>query len=259
VSSRGVRDGSNVIGVRSDAKVTHDRYDRAEPPTSPGESVSLYFPHSDWQEHPGRYSTDMRGTKDNPVGDDAGDPSVQRWRFEVAKNFSIEAGGDLVELTFLQTDQLPDDAEAYLIDRQLERTIDIRDEGAYSFYMGERLPIDDDRQARFLILVGGREFVEGELPSLPTKTVIHQNVPNPFNPSTIIRYEIAEAGEVTLAVYDITGALVGVVEHTFREPGRYETRWNAENQRGEKVASGVYFYRLTTPGFAESRKMLLLK
>lgn len=64
---------------------------------------------------------------------------------------------------------------------------------------------------------------------------------------------------VTLSVYDITGALVGVIEHTFRDPGRYEARWNGENQRGEKVASGVYFYRLSAPGFAESRKMLLLK
>jgi flagellar hook assembly protein FlgD len=89
--------------------------------------------------------------------------------------------------------------------------------------------------------------------------MLRQNVPNPFNPSTIIGYDIAEAGEVTLAVYDVAGALIAVLEKTYREPGRYEKGWNGENQRGEKVASGVYFCRLAAPGFAQTRKMLLLK
>ena len=84
-------------------------------------------------------------------------------------------------------------------------------------------------------------------------------MPNPFNPSTIVRYDVATAGWVSLRVYDISGRLVRVIEEHHREPGRYELVWNGESDRGDRVTSGVYFYRLTAQGFAQTRKMVLLK
>jgi hypothetical protein len=92
----------------------------------------------------------------------------------------------------------------------------------------------------------------------PTKTLL-QNVPNPFNPATAIRYEIVETVPVSLRIYDVRGALVRVLFEGQRPPGRYKEAWNGVSDRGDRVASGVYFYRLTTPGFKQTKKMVLLK
>jgi hypothetical protein len=90
-------------------------------------------------------------------------------------------------------------------------------------------------------------------------TMLYQNFPNPFNPTTLIRYEVAEPGRVKIQVYDVRGMLVRVLEDRIREAGRYEVEWNGENIRGEKVSSGVYFCRMTAPGYAQTRKMVMLK
>jgi hypothetical protein len=110
--------------------------------------------------------------------------------------------------------------------------------------------------------VGTESFVReaaAEMVDLPKKTALYQNYPNPFNPATVIRYEVAEAGEVTIRIYNVRGALVKTLYHGQRKPGRYEVGWNGQNRRGEPVSSGVYFYRMETTGFVETRKMVLLR
>jgi hypothetical protein len=92
-----------------------------------------------------------------------------------------------------------------------------------------------------------------------SRNLLMQNVPNPFNPRTAIGYQLAEPGHTTLRIYDVNGALVRTLESGHREPGRYETVWDGANECGERVSSGIYFYKLTTKGFAETRKMLILK
>jgi hypothetical protein len=94
---------------------------------------------------------------------------------------------------------------------------------------------------------------------VPMTAALYQNIPNPFNPRTVIRYDVAAPGHVSLRVYDVRGALVRVLEDRIRAMGRYEVDWNGDDGRGERVASGVYFYRLTTPGYSQTRKMVLLK
>ena len=64
---------------------------------------------------------------------------------------------------------------------------------------------------------------------------------------------------VSLRIYNVGGSLVKVVYDGYRTPGRYEVGWNGDNDRGDRVASGVYFYQLTTSGFLQTRKMVLLK
>ena len=88
---------------------------------------------------------------------------------------------------------------------------------------------------------------------------MRQNRPNPFNPSTIIGYELARAGHVTVRIYDVRGALVKTLEDRDRPAGRYEVGWHGENERGERVSSGVYFYRLVAAGHSQTRKMVILK
>jgi len=88
---------------------------------------------------------------------------------------------------------------------------------------------------------------------------LDQNYPNPFNPTTTIRFTLSEPSDVLLAVYDVSGALVRVLERGAKPSGTFETEWDGRNTSGAEVTSGVYFYRLTAGSFSETRKMVLLK
>lgn len=88
----------------------------------------------------------------------------------------------------------------------------------------------------------------------PEKYSISQNYPNPFNPTTEIEYRIPETGHVSLRVYDLLGRDVATLVNETKTPGTYEVSWDATGQ-----TSGVYFYRLTTGDFVQTRKLVLLR
>ena len=95
---------------------------------------------------------------------------------------------------------------------------------------------------------------------IPATFALGQNVPNPFNPATVIRYDVpAGGGDVSLRIYDVGGRLVRTLVDGVETPGEKSVTWNARNDRGHRVASGVYFYRLTAPGFEMTKKMVLLQ
>lgn len=88
---------------------------------------------------------------------------------------------------------------------------------------------------------------------------LSQNYPNPFNPSTRIPFAIARPSRVVLRVFDVRGAQVATLYEGNLLAGRHAVEWTGRNDRGESVASGMYFYTLTTNGQTLSRKMLVLK
>jgi hypothetical protein len=88
---------------------------------------------------------------------------------------------------------------------------------------------------------------------------LHANRPNPFNPSTTISYELATRDHASLRVYDVRGALVRTLFDGDRASGEGSIVWDGRDDDGAYVASGVYFYRLTSGDFARTRKMVLLK
>ena len=99
---------------------------------------------------------------------------------------------------------------------------------------------------------------------LPEKTALLTNYPNPFNPETWIPYHLAEAADVTVHIYAAGGTLVRTLVLGHQSAGIYESRnsaayWDGKNEVGEAVASGVYFYTLTTGDFTATRKMLVVK
>ncbi len=100
---------------------------------------------------------------------------------------------------------------------------------------------------------GGNHYV-------PTVSSLVQNHPNPFNPSTTISYDVATPGLVSLRIYDVSGRLVRTLVDEWKGVGRFDQLWDGTDNRGTTVTSGVYFYRMTAPGYKSmTRKMLLLK
>ena len=99
---------------------------------------------------------------------------------------------------------------------------------------------------------------------IPKETSLLPNYPNPFNPETWIPYQLAEPAEVVLHIYAVDGRLIRTLTLGHQLAGMYHTKsraayWDGRNEVGESVASGVYFYTLTTDDFTATRKMLILK
>ena len=91
------------------------------------------------------------------------------------------------------------------------------------------------------------------------RNALAQNRPNPFNPLTEISFEIARSGRATLRVYDASGRLVRTLLERSLDAGPHSVGWDGLDAEGRRAASGVYFYRLVTPGFDSAKKMLLMK
>ena len=120
-------------------------------------------------------------------------------------------------------------------------------------------------QVRDPIMKRGFVVLEQLLVSLtPKETELLANYPNPFNPETWIPYRLAEDAFVTLTIYDLNGQVVRTLDVGHRIAAVYENRskaiyWDGRNGLGERVASGVYFYNLSTGNYSATRKMLVVK
>jgi len=101
------------------------------------------------------------------------------------------------------------------------------------------------------------QTVSVTVPALQAR--LWQNAPNPFGTETSIRYQVDESRSVTLAVYDLSGALVRVLETGRLEAGSYERSWDGRDRNGRKVATGVYFYRLKMGSITETKRMVMIR
>ena len=127
-------------------------------------------------------------------------------------------------------------------------------------------PAATDFQVSESVLVGLDGAVDlltrveiGNLNPLPDHYGLDRNMPNPFNPSTAIGYQLPEAGWVRLAIYNLLGQEVRVLVDGRKEAGSFTATWDGNDELGRRVATGVYLYRIQAGDFAASRRMLLLK
>ena len=88
---------------------------------------------------------------------------------------------------------------------------------------------------------------------------LRQNYPNPFNAWTWVSYQLAGAGEVQLDIYNISGQRVRRLQQGPRAPGSHQVLWDGTDESGKNLASGVYFMRLQSAAFTQTRRLLLLK
>jgi len=94
---------------------------------------------------------------------------------------------------------------------------------------------------------------------IPSAYSLNQNYPNPFNASTQISYELPKSGEVSLRIYNIKGELVRELMNEYTPAGHHRITWDGKNKDGLTTASGIYFYQIVSEGFAETKKMILMK
>jgi hypothetical protein len=93
----------------------------------------------------------------------------------------------------------------------------------------------------------------------PMRAILYPNYPNPFNPITSIRFELATASDISLIIYDLLGRQVSELVGGYQDAGYHQVIWNGRDSQGRELSSGVYIARLAASGYSKSIKMVLLK
>ncbi|MEC8689547.1 MAG: T9SS type A sorting domain-containing protein, partial [Candidatus Neomarinimicrobiota bacterium] len=94
---------------------------------------------------------------------------------------------------------------------------------------------------------------------LPKEFALHDNYPNPFNPTTTIRFDLPKATDVSILIFNVLGQKIKTIDMSQINPGYHSVVWNATNDYGSQVSAGMYFYQLRTNDFVKTKKMILLK
>ncbi len=161
--------------------------------------------------------------------------------------------GDLLHITYdlVEGGELPSEVAFYLGLANLPGTsMDPQLLNVVCGYPDEENPV----------LVETNALSVGESITMPTQFALHQNYPNPFNPSTQISFDVPEGSEmVKLNIYNILGKNVSTLINNVVNPGKHMVEWNAKDNEGNPVASGIYFYELSSPSFTARKKMLLIR
>jgi len=93
----------------------------------------------------------------------------------------------------------------------------------------------------------------------PDNFALYQNYPNPFNPSTTIKYQLAENNHVKLSIYDLLGNEVRTLINENQSKGIQSVNWNSNDNSGQPVSSGIYFYRIQIDNQMECKKLILMR
>ena len=94
---------------------------------------------------------------------------------------------------------------------------------------------------------------------ISTKHALLQNHPNPFNPTTTIKYVLVKPGHVRLAIYDLLGRHIRTLTDTYQQAGHFRIRWNGNNELETLVSAGIYLCRLEAMDFMKVIKLVLVK
>jgi len=231
-------DKLNFVGVARAASVEYDVLENHKPPLMFDHGY-VYFARPRWDEQHQYFSEDYRPA----IGEG------QVWDFETS-NPERTPG----TIQFVGIDQVPQEYSVVLVNLDNTTPIDLRSSGEMKF-------TPTSTKSRFKLIVGTREFIANSVTDLvPDKFSLIQNYPNPFNPSTSIGYSIPVASHVRLDVVSILGQVVQTLVNQVQQPARYTVNWDARDESGTGVASGVYFYRLIVDGNrVDVKKMMLIR
>lgn len=170
------------------------------------------------------------------------DHSNNEWGFKIARKKDNEPFFEIIDstatdvLTYREVGLEPDRIYIYKVCAYNEY-------GLSAYTNSVEVKTNNDNSSGSTLLPGNRNGYS-----------LKGNYPNPFNPSTLIEFSIAQASNVKLAIYNVLGEEISVISNTFLQAGNYMYEWNAS-----EFASGVYFYKLEAGNFTETKKMLLIK
>jgi len=110
-----------------------------------------------------------------------------------------------------------------------------------------------------ILFIDRYEYLSTVSEGIPTVFALHENYPNPFNPSTTLRFDLPEVSDMTLTIYNMLGQKVRTFNMNDTPAGYHSIKWNATNDNGDPVGAGVYLYQLRANQYVKTRKMVLLK
>jgi hypothetical protein len=226
-ADRGIR-----IGISPQAKAGYDRLDAEKPPLVSSE-VTAYIPHDDWNQGPCRaYQYDFRPRSDHI-----------EWPLTVKTASSDRPA----ELAYSLSQAMPDGYQLFLVDRKTNKATVLSGSGRLGFSGSQE----------FAVVFTNRGL--GGLALKPLSFDLNQTYPNPFAQSITVNYQLAAAGQVSLKVYNVAGQLVRTLTEGTVLPGYYSQTWNGRDNRGRKIASGIYIMRLVSGGQERTRKLVKIK
>ena len=236
------KDGMNLLGVHSEAREGLDRYDLYEPPFI-GEYVAVYFLKQENGDNGSRFATDFRP------------PSDTGWSWDLVIETIIPESP--VNLNFKDIASLPEGLNVRLTDLTTNRTIDPVSNPRYTFVSDEYKTI-----RRFKLTTDYQQRPETE-DQLPQTCTLYPNFPNPFNSHTTIPFGLSESSRVYLAIYNARGErLRTLLEGEMKNAGDHTVVWNAKDEFGREVPTGMYFCRIrtdTNEGGSSMKKLIYLK
>ncbi|HXF48151.1 MAG TPA: T9SS type A sorting domain-containing protein, partial [Verrucomicrobiae bacterium] len=222
-----------TLGTSEAALSGYDRMDWELPPALPGDLRVVFQRDKDFGQA-GDYLTDIRPTL----------TESESWGFTVQPGESRA-----IELSFGGLADVPEGFDVILTDIEGRAKQNLRTEAVYRFIASE------DRHFELTVT----PKTTGQTALMPTKYELHQNFPNPFNPQTLIKYDLPEAANVRLEVFNILGQKVTTLVDRYEAAGPKSALWDGTDAAGNKVSSGVYFYKLKAGDYLATKKMTFVK
>ncbi|MDD4052001.1 MAG: T9SS type A sorting domain-containing protein [candidate division Zixibacteria bacterium] len=141
---------------------------------------------------------------------------------------------------------------------------DINGDGIDDILISGRTDDVDANDQGFLFIQAGWDSIPTDVsddtpPVIPSTLDLKQNYPNPFNPGTTIEFTLSRAGYTEIRVYNLLGEVVAIPMKGFLTAGSHQVTWDGLGLDGKPAASGIYFYRLTSGSYSDTRKMILMK
>jgi flagellar hook capping protein FlgD len=227
-------DQRNVAGVWTQATAGVDKMDFHEVPAMPGDVRVFFEREQDGKIHD--LSTDRRA------------PFIDGASWDVIVRTENKAR---VELSLSGVADVPSEFAVILITETGQ--IDLRETDTATITVG------DGGEARLRLAVGDPQFVAEQEQNLPRPFALRPNYPNPFNPMTKVVFTLPRDSRVVVDIYDMRGRRVHrLVDDSFG-PGLHEVDWTGRDDNGREVSAGVYFSRMRTEDFEQTRKMTLVR
>jgi hypothetical protein len=127
---------------------------------------------------------------------------------------------------------------------------------------GRSIALEPGETRRLKVIVGTNAYAEQNSEGIPTEQFendLRGNYPNPFSSETTIKYALESEQEVTIQVFNILGQQVRTLVDGKKKAGQHTIQWDGNSRYGESLGSGMYFYRIETDEFTETRKMVLVR